>query len=79
MAQGSLRQRSLSDLVLPETNELVERVLQFPTGTAVDMEQIDIICQILNTVLANGPQISSLLNEQDALGKHPLETESHSV
>lgn len=62
-------------LVLPETNELVERVLQLPTGTAVGMEQIDIICQILKTALANGPQISSLLNEQDALGDHPLETE----
>jgi len=62
-------------LVLPETNELVERVLQLPNGTAVGMEQIDTICQILNTALANGSQISSLLNEQGALGDHPLETE----
>jgi dTDP-4-amino-4,6-dideoxygalactose transaminase len=44
-------------LVLPETNKLTYRVLQLPTGTAIDENQIHLICQLIHFVFANGADI----------------------
>jgi dTDP-4-amino-4,6-dideoxygalactose transaminase len=44
-------------LRLPVTEELAERVLTLPTGTAVSHEQISKICQILGLVVLDGAAI----------------------
>jgi dTDP-4-amino-4,6-dideoxygalactose transaminase len=46
---------------LPETNALVERVLQLPTGTALSSEDVDGICGILRLAFEHGEEISRLL------------------
>jgi dTDP-4-amino-4,6-dideoxygalactose transaminase len=46
---------------LPETNALVERVLQLPTGTALTGEDVDGICEILRLAFEHGEEISRLL------------------
>jgi dTDP-4-amino-4,6-dideoxygalactose transaminase len=46
---------------LPETNALVERVLQLPTGTALSGEDVDRICQIVRLAFEHGEEISRLL------------------
>ena len=46
---------------LPETNALVERVLQLPTGTALSGEDVDGICEVLRLAFEHGEEISRLL------------------
>jgi dTDP-4-amino-4,6-dideoxygalactose transaminase len=46
---------------LPETNALVERVLQLPTGTALSGEDVDGICEILRLAFEHGEELSRLL------------------
>jgi len=46
---------------LPETNALVERVLQLPTGTALSSEDVDGICGIVRLAFEHGEEISRLL------------------
>jgi dTDP-4-amino-4,6-dideoxygalactose transaminase len=46
---------------LPETNALVERVLQLPTGTALSGEDVDRICEIVRLAFDHGEEISRLL------------------
>ncbi len=40
-------------LVLPQTERLVQRVLSLPTGTAVSLDEIQKICQILRVAIKN--------------------------
>lgn len=44
-------------LVLLETQELTQKVLQLPTGTAVGKAEIDRLCDLIRFVIANGPEI----------------------
>jgi dTDP-4-amino-4,6-dideoxygalactose transaminase len=46
---------------LPETDALVERVLQLPTGTALSGEDVDRICEIVRLAFEHGEEISRLL------------------
>ncbi len=45
------------ELRLPETDRLVERLLQFSTGTAVNPEEIGVIGQIVRLAVANAEEI----------------------
>ena len=46
-----------SGLLLPETEKLTRKVLQLPTGTAINEKEIYKICDLVQFVVANGPQI----------------------
>jgi dTDP-4-amino-4,6-dideoxygalactose transaminase len=46
-------------LLLPETEKLVGRVMSLPTGTAVEVEDINTICHIIRMVLENSRLIST--------------------
>jgi len=50
-----------AELFLPETERLVERVLCLPTGTAVGVEEIREVCQIIRFVVEHGAEIRSRL------------------
>ena len=60
----------LAGLVLPETGELLSRVLQLPTGPAVALEQIEIIIQIMKTVFAHSSEISLLLDDPNLADRY---------
>jgi len=49
-------------LLLPETEELVKRVLVLPTGTAVGVEQIAAIGQVMRLVVSQGEKVSGRLS-----------------
>jgi dTDP-4-amino-4,6-dideoxygalactose transaminase len=51
-------------LVLPETEKLVQRVLQLPTGTALGKTEIEQICQIIRFSFAHAPEIREQLTLQ---------------
>ena len=44
-------------LVLPETEQLIQKVLQLPTGTAVNEAEIKQICEIIRFSVANGKKL----------------------
>jgi dTDP-4-amino-4,6-dideoxygalactose transaminase len=48
-------------LLLPRTEELVERVLTLPTGTAVGPAQISTICRIIRSAILHGPEVRARL------------------
>ena len=50
-------------LTLPVTEDLSERLITLPTGTAVETEQIINICRIIRTVVSQGSEISELLSD----------------
>ena len=49
-------------LMLPQTEEVVRRVLALPTGTAVGSEDISLICQIIRFACQNGQAIREKLS-----------------
>jgi len=51
-----------SGLLLPHTERLAQRVISFPTGTAVEEEKIDKICQIIRLAVAHGPEITKKMS-----------------
>ena len=46
-------------LLLPETNKLSQKVLSLPTGTAVGTNEINIISQLIQTVVSHSSEIRS--------------------
>ena len=42
---------------LPETERLTSRVLSLPTGTAVDTDAIEKLCEMIDFVIANAPAV----------------------
>jgi dTDP-4-amino-4,6-dideoxygalactose transaminase len=44
-------------LLLPETERLTDRVLCLPTGSAVDADDIALICGIIRTALENADEV----------------------
>lgn len=57
-------------LVLPVTEQLVERVMVLPTGTAVLPKDISIICQIIKTALLAAKEVHQHLSSHT--GEFPL-------
>jgi dTDP-4-amino-4,6-dideoxygalactose transaminase len=49
-------------LALPLTEQLAERVMTLPTGTAVGEAEISGICQIIRRVISRGPEIHERLS-----------------
>ncbi|HQU46100.1 MAG TPA: aminotransferase class I/II-fold pyridoxal phosphate-dependent enzyme [Pirellulales bacterium] len=48
-------------LLLPETETLVQRVLLLPTGTAVGVDEIGLVCQIIRTAMDRSSDIRTCL------------------
>ncbi|MGH9872617.1 MAG: hypothetical protein ACRD9S_09140, partial [Pyrinomonadaceae bacterium] len=48
-------------LMLPQTEQLAERVMTLPTGTAVGPVEISKICEIIRRVVAHSPEIHERL------------------
>lgn len=53
-------------LMLPDTEELVKRVLILPTGTAVNPDDISAICRIISLSLRLGKELSERLSDSIA-------------
>jgi len=49
-------------LMLPETERIVKRVLSLPTGTSVDVKDINQICEIIQFVVEHGEEIAFALS-----------------
>ncbi len=49
-------------LLLPETERLTNRVMSLPTGTAVGLDEIAGICQILKLAVAHGADVAAHLH-----------------
>jgi len=47
-------------LLLPNTNQLTRRVLSLPTGTAVAVEDIDQICELISFCINHSDEIVSM-------------------
>jgi dTDP-4-amino-4,6-dideoxygalactose transaminase len=52
-------------LLLPETEKISERVMSLPTGTAVGLDDIKKICEIIRFVVDNGLEIQQKLSGID--------------
>lgn len=50
-------------LLLPQTEQLTERVMTLPTGTAVGPAEISKICEVIKRVIASGPEIHKRLSQ----------------
>jgi dTDP-4-amino-4,6-dideoxygalactose transaminase len=57
-------------LLLPETERLLERVLVLPTGTAIGLEEVEAICQIMRLAITHGPEIARRVEQLTALEKN---------
>ena len=55
-----------SDLSLPQTERISERVLSLPTGTSISPEDISTVCGIIRLVLNNGREVSTKLRSEAA-------------
>ena len=53
-------------LLLPQTERLVQRVLQLPTGTSVRAEDIQTIGGIVRRAVANAPEVTRALTQTPA-------------
>lgn len=60
-------------LMLPETEELVLKVMSLPNGTAVTPEDVRRICEIIRFMVGNGREISMRYNHHEL----QVETEVH--
>lgn len=52
-------------LSLPETERLSQRVLCLPTGTAVEPEQISLICEIIRTVVSQCAEARERISKRE--------------
>jgi dTDP-4-amino-4,6-dideoxygalactose transaminase len=52
-------------LLLPETERLSQRVLSLPTGTAVGLDQISLICEIIRTVVSQGAEARERISNRE--------------
>jgi len=53
----------MAGLVLPVTEEVTQRVLSLPTGTAVGPKEVSLISQIIRTAVSHGAELSDQLAE----------------
>jgi len=56
---------------LPQTEWLTPRVLALPTGTAVDIEEITTVCQIVRFVVTNGKQVHERMQRDGVASATP--------
>lgn len=61
-------------LLLPETEELVKKVLVVPTGNAVSLEDVDAICQIIRFVIENSQEIQPALRTRNGAEEYTVPT-----
>ena len=61
----------LAGLVLTETDKLAQRVMSLPTGTAVGRDEIEKICLIIRTAVANGCEAHERMTGDVAPGSCP--------
>jgi dTDP-4-amino-4,6-dideoxygalactose transaminase len=54
-----------SGLLLPETEKVTDRVISLPTGTAINNDQIEKICQMIEYVIQHSSEICQKLSRQD--------------
>lgn len=52
---------------LPVTESLVQRVLVLPTGLTVKTEEVALVCQLIRTAVAHGPEVSARLTQLKAV------------
>jgi dTDP-4-amino-4,6-dideoxygalactose transaminase len=45
-------------LLLPETEKLTKRIMCLPTGTTIQNEDIDLICELIHFVIRHGAEVS---------------------
>lgn len=46
-------------LLLPETEKLTQRVMSLPTGTAVNEEDVNVVCGLINSSISNSSAINA--------------------
>ncbi|MGD8333129.1 MAG: DegT/DnrJ/EryC1/StrS family aminotransferase, partial [Desulfobacterales bacterium] len=70
-----------ASLLVPATEQLVERILILPTGTSVSEKHIQKIGQIFRFVIENATDITSKMDPIDAKGDYKLKpiTENYKV
>ena len=56
-------------LLLPETGRIAARVMVLPTGTAVDVRQVNCVCGIIRLCVENSADLQQLLNKQALVGR----------
>lgn len=49
-------------LLLPETEQLTQRVLSLPTGTGVEAQDVDLICDLIRFVVEHGAEVSQKMS-----------------
>lgn len=57
-------------LLLPRTEQITQRVLSLPTGTAVDLVQVAEIAALLRLIVGRGSDVASRLRHLDAANHH---------
>lgn len=50
-------------LMLPETEKLTQRVMSLPTGTAVDADAVDQVCQLIRLSIEYGEEITARVKQ----------------
>jgi dTDP-4-amino-4,6-dideoxygalactose transaminase len=53
-----------ASFLLPETERIATRVMVLPTGTAVDIEQIQAICGMIQLCVEDSANLRNLMNKQ---------------
>jgi len=56
-----------AELLLAETERIVNRVVTLPTGVGVSVEDISRVCELIRFVVANGSEISKALEHRHLL------------
>jgi len=55
-------------LLLPETEKLCQRVLSLPTGTGVEAQDVDLICDLIRFVIEHGAEVSQKISSLTGAG-----------
>ena len=55
------------DLALPATEALTSRVLCLPTGTAVSIDVVQAICDVIAFAVRHGADLASLASDDQSL------------
>lgn len=64
-------------MLLPETEDLSQRVMTLPTGTDVSPDQISVLCEIIRTAVVNGADASERLAGRERLAAPGAKFYSH--
>jgi len=64
-------------LLLPETERLASRVLQLPTGTAIDRNDVEVICELIAWLIQHGGGVGKRLRHKRE--GHPSSAAAHTT